>query len=47
MNKGKRFFVAGQEVSFEEAIEIDAKNREYMSSNNIADWINIQFIIIK
>lgn len=47
VNKGKRFFVNGKEITFEEAIEVDRKNAEIISkSNNIADWIGITFITI-
>ena len=47
MNKGKRFFVNGKEITFEEAIEIDKKNAEIIrESNNVADWAGITFITI-
>ena len=45
-NKGKRFFVNGQEVTYKKAIDIDEMNRKYMSSHDVADWANITFITI-
>lgn len=47
VNKGKKFFANGKEITYEEAIEIDSKNSEIIRrSNNVADWIGITFITI-
>lgn len=42
----KRYYVDGKEISEKEAKAIEAKNEEYMNSNDLAQWANCQFIVV-
>lgn len=42
----KRYYVNGKEISESEAIAIDAKNREYMSSTDFSLWAKCQFVVV-
>ncbi|GAB6121019.1 hypothetical protein [Dysgonomonas termitidis] len=39
-----RYFLDGKEISEKQAIEIEALNKAYMSSNDMNDWLKCQFI---
>lgn len=42
----KQYFVNGKEVSEKEAKEIEKKNNEYMSSDDLSLWANCEFIMV-
>lgn len=42
----KRYFVNGKEISEQEAKVIEAKNNEYMSSNDLSLWAKCEFITV-
>ncbi len=42
----KRYFVNGKEISEPEAMAIDAKNQEYMNSNDLSLWAKCEFITV-
>lgn len=42
----KRYFVAGNEISEQEAKSIEAKNKEYISSNDFSLWAKCQFVTV-
>ena len=41
----KRYFVNGKEIS-QEAKAIEAKNQEYMNSNDLSLWAKCEFITV-
>lgn len=42
----KRYFINGNEISEQEAKAIEAKNQEYMNSNDFSLWAKCEFIIV-
>lgn len=42
----KKYFVNGKQISEQEARDIEAKNKEYMSSQDLSLWAKCQFIIV-
>ena len=42
----KRYFVNGKEISEQEAKTIEAKNQEYMNSNDLSLWAKCEFITV-
>lgn len=42
----KRYFVNGKEISEQEAKAIEAKNQEYMNSNDLSLWAKCEFITV-
>lgn len=42
----KRYFVNGKEISEQEAKAIEAKNQEYMNSNDFSLWAKCEFITV-
>lgn len=44
-DKGKRFFVNGKEITFEEALEIDNENAR-LQDCDVVDWQRFVFITI-
>lgn len=42
----KRYFVNGKEISEQEAKAIEAKNKEYMNSNDFSLWAKCEFITV-
>lgn len=42
----KKYFVNGKQISEQEARDIEAKNKEYMSSRDLSLWAKCQFIIV-
>lgn len=42
----KRYFVNGKEISEKEAKAIEAKNQEYMNSNDLSLWAKCEFITV-
>lgn len=42
----KRYFLDGKEISEQEVKAIEAKNKEYMSSNDFSLWAKCQFIVV-
>ena len=42
----KRYFVNGKEISEQEAKAFEAKNQEYMNSNDLSLWAKCEFITV-
>lgn len=42
----KRYFVNGKEINEQEAKAIEAKNKEYMNSNDLSLWAKCEFITV-
>lgn len=42
----KKYYVDGKQITEQEAKEIEAKNKEYMSSNDLNLWAKCQFIMV-
>lgn len=42
----KRYFVNGKEISEQEAKATEAKNQEYMNSNDLSLWAKCEFITV-
>lgn len=42
----KKYFVNGKEISEKEAMAIEVKNKEYMSSNDFSLWAKCEFITV-
>ena len=42
----KRYFVNRKEISEQEAKAIEAKNQEYMNSNDLSLWAKCEFITV-
>ena len=42
----KRYFVNGKEISEQESKAIEAKNQEYMNSNDLSLWAKCEFITV-
>ena len=42
----KRYFVNGKEISEQEPKAIEAKNQEYMNSNDLSLWAKCEFITV-
>lgn len=42
----KRYFVNGKEITEQEAKAIEAKNKEYMNSNDLSLWAKCEFITV-
>lgn len=42
----KQYFLDGKRISEKEAKTIEAKNKEYMNSNDLTQWAKYQFITV-
>lgn len=42
----KRYFLYGNEISEQEAKDIEEKNKEYMGSNDFSLWAKCQFVTV-
>jgi hypothetical protein len=42
----KRYFINGKEISEQEAKAIEARNEEYINSNDISLWSKCEFISV-
>jgi len=42
----KRYFINGKEISEQEAKAIEARNKEYINSNDISLWAKRKFITV-
>ena len=42
----KRYFINGKEISEQEAKAIEARNKEYINSNDISLWAKCKFITV-
>ena len=42
----KRYFINGKEISEQEAKAIEARNKEYINSNDISLWSKCEFISV-
>lgn len=42
----KRYYLQGEEISEKQAKAIEAKNKEYINSNDISLWAKCKFITV-
>lgn len=43
----KTYYVRGEQVTAQEAAEIEKRNNKYLASNDFSLWQKIEFVVVK